>query len=78
MRVIDGKIIFANNQNVGVAHFDKPNMEEKVSVIVLPPTGQDINLNSIEPGFFNLKKKNSFFQEIYFLLWQTNSTLANI
>jgi hypothetical protein len=52
MQVIDGKVILANSRNVAVAHFDKQNADEDVSLLVVNPGEEDIVPTTIKPGSF--------------------------
>lgn len=50
MRVVDGKVVLANSKNVGVLHFDRPNMDENVGMLVVHPGKEGIVEEKIQPG----------------------------
>ena len=50
MQVVGGKILLASRTNVAIAHFDRPNMDEKIGILVVHPEKDKIEQVTICPG----------------------------
>ena len=48
MQVVDGMMLLSNGKNIAVVHFDKPNMDKELGIVIVHP--DKVEEDKVLPG----------------------------